>query len=1078
MVMGSVARAQEPVDSEFEFVRKLRAKGYAEFAKAYLDRMEKRNDPKLAGILPLEQARTLLAVAREKEAEQRFGIFGQAREFLKDYTAKNAGKPEAAQGTLELARLAGYEGQALLTKAMRELDVAAQQELANPATTRFAQAGVELDAAIKMLQGLIDDPKTSDTAKKQLQKDLIDARFDKAINYIDQARTYVNKANEDVNLNRAKIVEEARKVFVELKGEAQKSISAQANAWLMKIAMEQQDPNNIEKYYNSAMAEKDAESRAGHRWARLFDMQDALVNGKNPRVAKLKTAGDKLLYVQKAGQSWLKDYPGYINAPEGQAVLWELGMIYYTEGKEAQKERKKGEKKIDPEPLLNQAQKYFGMLAVMDGDFSEKAKQHNLSISFERMKDKKDFRTFEELYLKGQFELIGLPKIGEKLAKARAGGVKKDVDSAEKEWKTKLRAIAGTFSRAIALADDRTPIAKLDEARYYLTSAFLLSGDLQRAAVAGEALGKTKPPTRRASAGAGYAIECYDKLLAREQNEGTKERLKGMIEFVLLADTQKYWGSDPVTSVARYQMAMVQLRDGNIRGIPEDAELKKPRVKGAIEELENLPKEFPAYIYAQGQLVFIALKERRENQRLSDKEKKVLTETVRKALIGMPALPNEADSSTAYMYFLAQTELSKLLYSDAYDFLKASEPLKAKQKYTEMGKFLADLATRVEKMPIKLDPKNRTRIDFELKVMQKYATLGLAEVEYREGKFDKVIDVTKLAVAEVKKADDGKGGPIKLKAFQVVGDTLGLALRAEVRQKNLDKAKELLDLLKRLADDEEDPAARADGKSPSERVVGNLLSEIASQIGEAKKEKDDTTLKELVGTFSSFLETLLKDVDPKKMPKSELRTLAEAFSSLDQHAKAAELLAQYPVTKLLESKVPIKDLKEEELKELAEYWSFQWELAKEYRKAKNHAEALKVVDRWLKHDRAFFKMPQGQMEKNFILEDDGKYGAATMGWKALSKALLPKVANDNKMKQFYFDAYFYGTRTLFEYGMKDPAVKSKEKVVDLAAKTIVDLEFANNKDGWERAGPRFQELLTMEPILKEAYDRLRANRKK
>src|SRR5580700_4194328 len=40
-LMGGVARAQEPIDSELDFVRKQRAKGYTEFAKAYLERMEK-----------------------------------------------------------------------------------------------------------------------------------------------------------------------------------------------------------------------------------------------------------------------------------------------------------------------------------------------------------------------------------------------------------------------------------------------------------------------------------------------------------------------------------------------------------------------------------------------------------------------------------------------------------------------------------------------------------------------------------------------------------------------------------------------------------------------------------------------------------------------------------------------------------------------------------------------------------------------------------------------------------------------------------------------------------------------------
>ena len=103
--------AQEPIDSELDFVRSF-TRGSVDLAKTYLELMQKRNDPRLASVLPLERARTVLAAAREKDAEQHFGLFTQARELLKDYTAKNAGKPEAAQGTLELARLSTYEGQA------------------------------------------------------------------------------------------------------------------------------------------------------------------------------------------------------------------------------------------------------------------------------------------------------------------------------------------------------------------------------------------------------------------------------------------------------------------------------------------------------------------------------------------------------------------------------------------------------------------------------------------------------------------------------------------------------------------------------------------------------------------------------------------------------------------------------------------------------------------------------------------------------------------------------------------------------------------------------------------------------
>src|SRR5205823_8138838 len=123
-------------------------------------------------------------------------------------------------------------------------------------------------------QGLTEDPKVSQTIQKQLKQDLTQARFDRGINFIDQARTYLNTAKEDLNEKRAKIVEEAKKVFVSLADEDALAIRSQANAWLMKIAMESQSgPDAIEKYYKRVMDQKEADAKPGQRWARLFDMQ-------------------------------------------------------------------------------------------------------------------------------------------------------------------------------------------------------------------------------------------------------------------------------------------------------------------------------------------------------------------------------------------------------------------------------------------------------------------------------------------------------------------------------------------------------------------------------------------------------------------------------------------------------------------------------------------------------------------------------------------------------------------------------------------------------------------------------------
>jgi hypothetical protein len=1038
--------AQEPLDSELDFVRKLRAKGYADLAKEYLDKVAARKDPKLAPILPLEEAKNLLAMARDKSPEQRFGMFAQARKLLQQYVAKNAGKPGAAEASLEIANLSSAEGQALLTKALREMEPPDQHKLARPAEVKFKQAAKDLDAAIKVAEAVAASPGLPPDAKQKLQKDLVKARFERGAILLDQARTYLDTAKEQVNADRAKIVEEARKIFVKLGDEEEDpAVTYLANAWLMKIAMEQQAPTDVAKYYNRVITSKEPEAATAKRWARLFQMQDVLTGQNNVKVKeyKIKTPQQKYDLIQKEGLAWLKDYPAYVKATEGQGVLWELAQSYYLEAKAL--DAKKDAKKIDA--ALEKAQKYYGQLATIDGDYSEKANQINLAISFERMGDRKDFRTFDDFYLKAQYEMLKMRQAG-----ARKGDAK-GADRAEKEWKGHLKEVIKALNRAISLSTPRTPVQKLDDARYYLTSAYLISGDLYRAAVAGEALGRTRPPTRRAPAGAGYAIDAYGTLLARDKDEATRAKLLDLIQYVLLPENQKFWSGEPVTGVAHYQQAMLYERDNNF--------------KAAIAELQKLTPDFPGYIYAQGQLVFIA-QQARGAMNASDAEKKDYEQAARAALARMPDLPSDADPSTTAMYFFAKLELPKFIYAEGFQKMNAKDLKAAAAKFAEMDKQLAELDAKWDKVPVKLTKDTRDRIDLQLGALRKYANLGRAEVQFREGQYDKVLEFVKPTTDAVAKLDKDKKAPIRLKDFQVTGDVIGLALRAEVQKGDVAAAKTLLGRLKRLRGTEDGIGA----DDASAAVIRNLLGDIAGQVQTLKKENDKAKLAATVEKFGTFLDELTKDFDPKtkKIPPDELRLLANAFASLDQYKKAADLYAGVVPPKVLTAK-KIEEMTPDEQKEVAEYWIVQLDRAKALRRAKETEASIKLIDESLKHPAAMFHI-YFDMEKTLNIEDEGKYGAALRRWNSfLKNPSLLKQLNNPRMKELYFEGFFYQVRSMYNYAEHDPAAKSKDKIVALSAKQILKLENTTGGEGWSYVGSRFRELLNAEPKLKAEYDR-------
>ncbi|MCI0642420.1 MAG: hypothetical protein L0Y70_25370, partial [Gemmataceae bacterium] len=169
---------------QLEFLRQLRAKGYNDLALEHAETLKK--IPALQTVLPLEIARTLLAMARDRDPDLRAGLFAAARTQLEQFVKRNPGTPESAEARLEIARLAAYAGQSLLTKAMREEDNA----VARKAEQQFLIANKELLAAEKLLGDLAEkytnpDPDKEKKVKSQLDKSRLQARVDRAKNFLD-----------------------------------------------------------------------------------------------------------------------------------------------------------------------------------------------------------------------------------------------------------------------------------------------------------------------------------------------------------------------------------------------------------------------------------------------------------------------------------------------------------------------------------------------------------------------------------------------------------------------------------------------------------------------------------------------------------------------------------------------------------------------------------------------------------------------------------------------------------------------------------------------------------------------------
>src|SRR5262249_39756921 len=153
LAAGASLSGGEPPDLEKQFIQGLRSRGYSRLALEYLEKLEKNPPAELAGVLPLEMARTQMSLAQESPLEQRAALYALALERLTKFEKDNATRPEVVQAKMEIARIISLQGKVHLSKAVRAAGPErskeaqrAREEFFTPARTRLADAIKLLDA--------------------------------------------------------------------------------------------------------------------------------------------------------------------------------------------------------------------------------------------------------------------------------------------------------------------------------------------------------------------------------------------------------------------------------------------------------------------------------------------------------------------------------------------------------------------------------------------------------------------------------------------------------------------------------------------------------------------------------------------------------------------------------------------------------------------------------------------------------------------------------------------------------------------------------------------------------------------
>jgi hypothetical protein len=778
---------------------------------------------------------------------------------------------------------------------------------------------------------------------------------------------------------------------------------------------------------------------APRRWARLFWVQ-GLDDNKQIKM----TGAQKLKFIHEEAKAWLAAYAPFRNYPEGQAMQFELANTFIAHARALSKDLKTPASRT----AAREAQKILGNLAELDGDYSKRAAAMNLELAFLQMGENKPvekLKDFEECYLKAQFELKKINQVEAKLAKAKAG----EAEALRAEHKKRMGAVIASFERGLELADAKTPAGNLNEARFYLTVANQQAGRHEAAVAQGEQLARLKIPSKRSAAAAAYALKSYDALVRADASDANRDRLRSFADFILREKAQA-WASEPVVPLARYQMGVLAIRERDHAR--------------AVEELEKLPPDFGHYTFAQCQAALTALNAAKDAK--ADAEKSKWQDKALAILRRVAKLPANADPATAQMFFAAQLKHGELLYNAGAAHLGKSEFKEAAARLGEMQKFLADLRGQFAKAAEGIDERPREELQHGLDLLGKYALLGVADAEYRQGNYDRVVakDLLGGVVAQVQEL--GKNSKqIQLRDFQITGSILGLALRAYVQKGDPKSAETALDLLQRLGGQEgqaADPTA----------VLRSLVGELQVQVRELRAKGDAARLKKTVDSFSEFFDKLTERPGKKLLDRNEILFLANCYATLEQHQKAARLYGMVPAPKADPGKAQDDAARQELEKQAQLYWLMQIYRGRELRKAGDLAEAKKVLDGVLAEPKAPAKI-LAEKELIHLLEDDKKYAEAINRWNEFIKnpQIQKRITQDNEVKKIYFEVYYHGTMCWYRYSQSEKVKGTEREKAALlrAADRIVKLESARNSEGWQIARPYFLELLRTEPVLNQAY---------
>lgn len=1034
--MGPWTMAQETdYRDDLQFAELLRARGDSDLALELLQRLAKQAPPALARELPLEFAKTRLRLASEEpETGKRLSLYVQASEDFRKFLAANPGHPRLTEAKLDIARVLNLRGKTELNRALLAEDSRSRRTFAQQARSTLEDAARQLQAAEKELTDqlarlpsveTITEPgqkKSLQARRARLEDERNQTRLEHGLNLYDQASTYLDGTGDEAA---SQLLVAARKVLEPLaKGAPTQAITWKARAWMGRIQYQTETAEAARSRFQEVLngAEQPA-AQEGIRLARYFRL---LVIQEKPNEQDRKAPGGPNGLILEAARRWRNDYRRYWKSPEGIGLTFLLAQTLLAEAE--------SNKRLDPPQINRYRTEAIGLLREVESsenEFTERARRLKINTMVKQGLLRGPVRslgTFEQCFLRAQFEGM---QLDEELKAS------KDPKQAEQQRKQRLDTILEALRRALSLPEAKKMQGRLElnQARSQLAYWALTAGQLEEAIQVGEGFAREDPRSSQAELAAVYALQAYGQILAQKQAKFEEIRSERDKMFALASYMEERWPNGLAGDLARHSVALQLIREENY---PE-----------AIQKLSRIQPGYGSFALVCFQIADACTRaEKAKLDPLPGDQPGDYRKRAMAALEKMPESALGADPFLNQIYVSGKAMLGRDLFR-----LK---------RYSQMQQLATTLRERLDKLRFHHDAEKdrelRNQLRYELVDLELYARYGQAEAAFQASDHAKVVELLDPFLDTVIKNPESQERTNLQKNQQLSSALLILALRANIQLGRIDRTDTVLEVLDKVAGGENA------GTTNLLRLLAHLIRE---QIEDLRKKGDKEALARAIKGYSTLLDKRIKK-QTTSTPEFA-RVLADCYSSMEEHDKAAAELAKIPAPKNARPGSP----------EESAYRRVQIDLARELRLSKQ-ADNLKKARELLDAALGTSKNPGWGRRDLLVLKEQGhlllaeeKWGEAFAVWSDLTKRLARDVQKGGAVKEHYLECFYQMIATYVKVGLQKAGSEERDKYLRTAALQILQFEKSWEEFGSEASKKRFQELLSQQAALREQYEALK-----